>query len=103
MDQFSWRRCQGCQHLTLVLNNTNTCWHCAGPIAVTAIPPCVAPFPVEDKSVVRTGGSINPAAELESLVQQDGSVTFPLVNFTPNDDAIARRLLASVFSGDFPL
>ena len=72
-NNLTWRRCGNCGQLTLVPVSANVCWQCG------------APCPD------RESGHPAPA---------DLNLPAPRPSFmalTPQDDAVARRLLASVF------
>ena len=77
-DNLTWRRCLTCGQLTPVPAATDPCWHCGA----SMIPP--------------TGGHLaGPSAR--AGLRPDGGDTTRLRHLGPADDAVAKRLLASVF------
>ncbi len=80
-----WRRCGACSQLTLVPVSAQVCWQCGAPI--DSAPPHGSPI---DGSV-SDWHSMAPAPADESAV------------LTPDEDAAANRLLASVFPHGVPL
>jgi hypothetical protein len=97
-----WRRCGTCGQLTLVPATANVCWQCGSPLvdgpggdnnplADRALPGQAPGFGPFGGDAPRPFGGFAPA---------DASLPPPKprpMDLTPEEDARARRLLASVF------
>jgi hypothetical protein len=77
-DKLTWRRCLTCGQLTPVPATAESCWHCGASMA----PP--------------TRGDLAGSAAGAGL-RPDGEDTTRFRDLGPADDAVAKRLLASVF------
>ena len=110
-NNLTWRRCTNCGQLTLVPVNADVCWQCGAPCpeprssadSGTAAPVGGLGFP----SIVDFGRAANQrlgAPAPPSTTQWNLPHPRPRwMDLTPADDAIARRLLASVFPDGFEL
>ena len=94
----TWRRCPSCGQLTLVPVNAAACWHCGGPITARSGPGAAAPPPAPqppsgvDPSLPHVRGF-----DLGAVADRNLPAPAPRpMDLTPADDAMARRLLASV-------
>jgi hypothetical protein len=76
-DNLTWRRCLTCGQLTLVPATAESCWHCGASMAPPSAGDLAGPSP-----------ALGPAAE-------GGAPRFG--GLSPEEDAVAKRLLASVF------
>jgi hypothetical protein len=108
-NNLTWRRCGNCGQLTLVPVSANVCWQCGAPCpdrgsgehtdaadaAPTGPAPAVGqgvPFGFGHASDPRAGATAPSPADLNLPPPRPSFMTL-----TPQDDAVARRLLASVF------
>jgi hypothetical protein len=106
-NNLTWRRCGNCGQLTLVPVSANVCWQCGAPCPdresghpapADAAPPDPAPavapgFPIGFAPAAEPSPGVAPSPA-------DLNLPAPRPSFmalTPQDDAVARRLLASVF------
>ncbi len=83
-DNLTWRRCATCGQLTLVPAAAEACWQCGAPIA--AQPAAGATRPPLGRPAAPTRADLNLPAPPPRFL-----------DLTPDDDLVARRLLASVF------
>ena len=95
----TWRRCPSCGQLTLVPANADACWHCGGPIAPRSSADAAAPVPLPEPAPGSGPSSLHTSG-FDLCAATDRNLPAPgprPQDLTPADDAVARRLLASVF------
>ena len=95
----TWRRCPSCGQLTLVPVNADACWHCGGPIAPRSSADAAAPAPLPEPHT-GSGPTFPRVHGFDLGAATDRNLPAPgprPMGLTPADDAVARRLLASVF------
>lgn len=85
MSHLAWRRCATCQQLTIVPTNARACWQCGAPMGSRA----------EGSHEVGQAPIGREVAGLEAIPSVAGVARFG--DLTAEEDAVARRLLRSVF------